>query len=152
MIPAPAELATVLRLVREHRPTLVNVGHGRSARSAACARAFVETWEAGEGRVGAVVSWPPVAASWLKPACRLVAGFPDVWVVADEAGGWPGIGRRLIATGVWRASRTIAFSGLADPGLPADAGFEATEGLSGARENGTAWAFRDHELTGRTRT
>lgn len=145
--PPPAELATVIRLVREHRPALVNVGHGRTAHSIACARAFGEAWEAGGGAIAAMVSWPQVAASWLRPACRLVAGFPDVWVIAEQADGWTGIGRRLVATGVWRPARTVAFAGLASPRLPALAGAEATDGLRGSLPDGTAWTFRDGSLT-----
>jgi hypothetical protein len=149
--PPPAEVTTVIRLVREHRPALVNVGHGRTARSLACARAFVEAWEVGGGAVGAMVSWPQAAASWQRPACRLVAGLPDVWVIAEEADGWTGIGRRLIATGVWRPSRTIGFAGLASPGLPALAGSEATDGLCGSLPDGAVWTFRDGSLTDLTR-
>ncbi|MET9341581.1 hypothetical protein [Nonomuraea sp. NPDC003804] len=143
---AQAELTAVLRLVGQQHPLLVNVGHGRSAACADRARAFVAAWEAVGGHIGAVVSWPEEAASWLRPACRLVAGHPDLWVVADEPEGWKGMGRRLVATGVWRPSRTIAFAGLAVPDLPGVAGPEATEGLRGARADGGLWLVRDGQL------
>lgn len=146
------ELATILRLVGAHRPTLVNVGHGRSPHSAARAQAFIEAWEAGGGTIGATVSWPPAAASWLRPACRLVAGHPDAWVIADDPAGFPGMAHRLIATGIWRPTRTIAFYALADPALPALAGPETTEGLCGAHPNGTPWTFTDGHLTELLRT
>lgn len=141
-----AELNGVLRLVSQQHPLLVNVGHGRSAASADRARAFVEAWEDVGGHVGAVVSWPEEAASWLRPACRLVAGHPDLWVVADEPEGWKGMGPRLVATGVWRPGRTVAFAGLAVPDLPALAGEEATEGMRGARADGKLWLVYDGRL------
>ncbi|MEU4718274.1 hypothetical protein AB0G06_01460 [Nonomuraea dietziae] len=141
-----AELTMVLRLVDQHHPMLVNVGHGRAAASVGRARAFVEEWEARGGLVGEVVSWPEEAASWLRPACRMVAGHPDLWVVADEPKGWKGMGRRLAATGVWRPSRTIAFAGLAVSELPALAGEEATEGLRGALPDGRLWLVDDGHL------
>lgn len=144
--PSPVELETVVELVRTHRAVLVNVGYGRAPRSIACAGAFIKRWQATGGQIGAVVSWPSVAASWLRPACRLAAGAPDAWVVADTIDGWTGVGRRLAATGTWRAWRTVAFEGLADPRLPTVTGFEASEGLSGSLPDGTAWRFRDGML------
>ncbi len=140
--PSQAELATVVELVHTHRAVLVNVGYGREPRSITCANAFVELWEASGGQIGAVVSWPIIAASWLRPACRLAAGAPDAWVVADTIDGWVGFGRRLSAARSWRASRTVAFAGLADSRLPTVAGHEASEGLCGALPDGTPWTFR----------
>lgn len=144
--PTAAELSTVVELARSHHATLVNVGHGRDPRSTAGARAFIETWAELGGEIGTVVSWPAVAASWLRPACRLAAGTPDAWIIADEASGWAGIGRRLAATEAWRARRTVGFAMLADPRLPAVAGVDATEGLCGAGPDGTVWAFRNEVL------
>lgn len=142
-MPTKAELSTVVELVHTHRAVLVNVGHGRNPQSIAAAGAFVEEWKAIGGEIGAIVSWPAVAASWLRPACRLAAGAPDAWVIADGIDGWAGFGKRLAATGSWRARRTVGFATLADPRLPSVVGFDATEGLHGAFSDGTAWAFRD---------
>lgn len=141
-----AEVSTVVELIRTHRAGLVNVGHGRQLRSIACASAFVAWWEETGGQIGTVVSWPPVAASWLRAARRLVSGAPDAWVVADTIEGWAGVGRRLASTGSWRVQHTVAFAGLADARLPAVAGSEASEGLRGALPDGTSWAFRDGSL------
>jgi hypothetical protein len=135
------ELATVTRLVRELGPVVVNVGHGRDRDSILRARAFLHGWAEHGGHIGAVVSWPPSAASWLRPAARLARGA-DTWVIADQPGGWAGIGPRLAATGRWRADRTVAFSGLADPTLPSLAGVPATDGLRGATHDGRIWQLR----------
>lgn len=138
------ELATVLRLLEGDGARLVNVGHGRSPAAVRAARAFQEAWT---GEIGAVVSWPVQAASWLRPATRLAAGAPDAWVIADTAAGWAGPGRRLAATGTWRPTATIAFASLADPGLPALAGRPATDGLRGATADGGVWIVDDGALT-----
>ncbi|MFG2001468.1 hypothetical protein ACGFNU_20190 [Spirillospora sp. NPDC048911] len=138
--PADAELDAMLRLLEGEGARLVNVGHGRSPASAARARAFLDAWP---GDVGAVVSWPAAAASWLRPARRLAAGAPDAWVIADEPAGWAGIGPRLAATGLWRAHATFAFTGLAGPRLPALAGPESTEGLRGVTAGGRIWEIND---------
>ncbi|WP_245572623.1 hypothetical protein [Actinokineospora enzanensis] len=136
-----AELATVLALARRRGGGLANVGHGRDPASVAAARAFVAAWP---GEIGAIVSWPATAASWLRPACRLAAGNPDVWVLADQAGAWQGMGNRLTRMPEWRPNRTIAFSGLACPALPDRMG--DLDGLAGANPDGTAWSFHDGKL------
>jgi hypothetical protein len=48
----------------------ISIGHGRDAESTAWARSFASRWLDGGGEVGAVVSWPAEAASWLRPAAR----------------------------------------------------------------------------------
>lgn len=141
-----AELDTVLALLARQRAGLVNVGHGHDEGSRQRAALFLEAWTAGGGDVGAVVSWPSVAASWLRPACRFAAGAPDMWVVADTPSGWTGFGRRVAGVAGWRPTRTVAFSGLADPALPLRAGWEATEGLSGASPDGSRWWFANRLL------
>lgn len=135
------ELGTVLAMLDRHRPVLVNVGHGRDVTSTRRAWLFIDAWTAADGEVGEVVSWPSVAASWLRPACRFASGAPDMWVVADLPGGWTGFGPRLAAAGSWRATRTVAFSGLAHPDLPRLAGRDASEGLSGALPGSGTWRF-----------
>ncbi|GAA2961731.1 hypothetical protein [Actinokineospora diospyrosa] len=138
------ELATVLELARRRGGGLVNVGHGRDPESTAAAGAFVAAWEGQVGQVGLVVSWPSVAASWLRQACRFAGGCPDLWVIADNAAEWVGMGRRLGSSAQWRANRTIAFAGLALPTLPDLVG--DVEGLCGAGEDGSQWSFFDGEL------
>lgn len=142
-MPSRAELSTVVELVRTHRAALVNVGHGRDPRSVASAGAFIEEWSAVGGDIGAIVSWPATAASWLRPACRLAAGAPDAWVIASGVDEWAGLGGRLAASGSWQARRTVGFAALGDPRLPSVVGVAATEGLHGAFGDGTAWTFRD---------
>ena len=134
-----AELAKVVALLRELDATLVNVGHGRGDRSVAQAEEFIRFWCDSGGELGAVVSWPNTAASWLRPACRFAAGAPDAWVVAAEPQEWCGFGPRLVATGSWRPGRTVAFSGLA--GLST-----GIDGVRGATEDGAGWMFFDGRL------
>jgi hypothetical protein len=134
------ELDTVLRLVRGLRPGVVNVGHGRDDTSITRVAAFAEAWTETGGTVGAIVSWPASAASWLRQARQLSADA-DTWVVADTPTGWAGIGPRLAETGLWRADRTVAFPGLDDPSLARLAGPAATEGLHGASTDGGTWHY-----------
>lgn len=101
---AAAELSGVLTLVGGLEPRVVNVGHDRKPASLARAQAFLEVWCGSGGQVGAVVSWPQTAASWLRPAIRL-ADDADTWVVADVPHGWAGLGPRLAATALWDRSR-----------------------------------------------
>lgn len=131
------ELDAVLAVLARWGAGLVNVGHSRDEDSRRRAGLFLDAWE---GEVGAVVSWPADAASWLRPARRLAAGAPDAWVVADTAAGWTGFGRRLAETS-WEPARTVAFAGLADPSLALVAGRPATDGMCGAFTDGGLWRF-----------
>jgi hypothetical protein len=131
----PDGLATVLRLVRELEPGVVNVGHGRDDACTARARAFADAWTEQGGHLGAIVSWPSAAASWLRQADRLATGA-DTWVIADTPTGWAGIGPRLLDTGRWSPRRTVAFPGVDDPTL---AGRAETHGLRGATRDGRVW-------------
>lgn len=140
------ELDTVLELVGDKGGRLVNIGHSRDPECTDRVTAFAAAWLDCGGLVGAVVSWPERSASWLQPACRLAAGAPDAWLVADVPEGWAGIGRRLASMSGWTAHRTVAFSGLAQADLAAVAGREATEGLSGATSDGATWSFHDGRL------
>jgi hypothetical protein len=96
----------------------------------------------------AVVNWPAVAASWLRPARRLVSGGPDAWVLADTPAGCAPLLRRLADQPGWTPHRTFGFAGLAtaDPA--------ALAGLSGATATGGTWAhlgrFGRHNLVART--
>jgi len=147
IVPGPdPELRTVLELVRRRGGGLVNIGHSRDTACTARASAFADAWQDSGGLVGAVVSWPERAASWLQPACRLAAGAPDAWVIAGIPPGWAGIGRRLASMSGWTAHRTVAFSGLADADLAVTAAREATEGLAGATGDGATWFFHDGRL------
>src|SRR5262245_30078121 len=104
------ELDTVLAVLARRRAVLVNVGHGRDEDSRRRVASFLDAWD---GEVGAVVSWPADAASWLRPARRFTAGAPDAWVVADTATGWAGFGRRVAENPLWEPARTVGFAGLA---------------------------------------
>ncbi|MDQ3404763.1 MAG: hypothetical protein M3548_15445 [Actinomycetota bacterium] len=139
-----SELDTVVALVLRKHARLVNLGHGRDTVSVTHAERFIEAWR-GHGDVGHVVSWPAVAASWLRPACRFASGAPDVWVVAAGPTDWAGLGKRLAGT-AWQARRTVAFSALATAELPTLAGTSATDGLSGATADGASWTFFDGRL------
>jgi hypothetical protein len=134
------ELDAVVHLVRGLRPGVVNVGHSRDDISIARVDAFIEAWAETGGTVGAIVSWPTSAASWLRQARQLSAGA-DTWVIADTPTGWAGIGPRLADTGLWRADRTVAFPGLDDVTLTRLVGPAATEGLRGASTDGGTWHY-----------
>jgi hypothetical protein len=141
--PTAAELATVLDLLRGMSAELVNVGHGRGARSIACVAGFADAWLAAGGEIGTVVSWPAIAASWQRPACRLAAGAPDAWVLADESAAWETFLPRLSATGTWRPRRSVAFAHLVYPQPPRPSDIAAVDGVRGAWPDGSCWIMTD---------
>jgi hypothetical protein len=98
------DLARTLQLLSELDARLVAVGHGRTDRSVAAAREFVDAWP---HEVAVVVDWPPTAASWLRPAQKLTAAHADAWVIADTPEGWANVERRLRETATWDPMRTV---------------------------------------------
>lgn len=142
--PAPhtgPELAAIMGLLtgRSSRVAAISVGHARDDASRSAATAIVQAWEDHGGDVLGVVDWTEDAASWLRPATRLVAGAPDAWVVAGSPLGWAQMGRRLRHSTDWDPERTIAFSSLADVRLIELAGPDTFKGLQGALPGGGTW-------------
>lgn len=146
--PAPhtgPELETIVGLLIGRFPhaSAISVGHARDDASRSAASAMVRAWADRGGEVLGVVDWPEDAASWLRPATRLVAGSPDAWVVAGSPLGWAQMGRRLRHSTDWAPERTIAFSSLADIRLIEMAGSGVFKGLRGALPDGGTWRIGD---------
>jgi hypothetical protein len=134
-----AELARLLRLLREAGASAISIGHGRHPASAEAAVALAAAWTAGLGEVVAVVDWPAVAASWLRPAQRLTAAQPDAWVLADTPAGGAQLAARLAGQPGWTPARTVGFASLASPDLVALARPGSLAGLTGATASGGSW-------------
>jgi hypothetical protein len=98
------DLTRTLQLLSAMDARLVAIGHGRDGESVAAARAFAAAWP---HEVAVVVDWPPIAASWLRPAQRLTAVHADAWVIAGTDKGWANVERRLRETGTWDPMRTV---------------------------------------------
>jgi hypothetical protein len=148
-----AELAGLLRQLRAAHATAIAIGHGRHPASAAAARALAAAWTEGGSTVLDVVSYPPAAASWLRPARRLASGGADAWVIADNPAGCAQLAARLAGQPGWVPARTFGFASVATDDLIALAGPGTLEGLSGATAAGDAWRIDDgrlirHRLTG----
>lgn len=134
-----AELARLVRLLQESGAGSIAVGHGRHPASAAAAGALGAGWEQVGGVVLGAVSYPADAASWLRPARRLVAWHPDAWVVADNPAGLAQLSRRLVGQPGWAAERTFAFGSAASADLIPLAGPGTLAGLTGAAADGGWW-------------
>lgn len=147
---AAAELDTIMTLLRGVGAHSISIGHGREPACIQAASALAEAWtDAGDPTqppcVLRIVDWPAKAASWLRPAQRLVTGSPDAWVIADTPTGFAQLARRLAEQPEWSPARTFAFANLADPNLLALAGPNLS-GLSGATANGDVWHLGRHTL------
>jgi hypothetical protein len=134
-----AELARLIRLLREAGACAIAIGHGRHPASAAAAAELAAAWTAGPGEVVTVVDWPAVAASWLRPAQRLTAAQPDAWVLADTPAGGAQLASRLAGQPTWTPARTFGFASLASPDLVALARPGSLAGLTGATASGGSW-------------
>lgn len=133
-----AQLAAMLRLLDELRPSAVSIviGSSRDARARLAADTLARTWTERGGDVFDVVDWPERAASWLRQARRFTAAAPDAWVVTGRVPGWQQMGRRLAQSTGWTPTRTIATASLASAQLAAEGGFD---GLRGAADDGGTW-------------
>jgi hypothetical protein len=134
-----AELGRLMGLLCEAGAGAIAIGHGRHPASAAAAAALAAAWTAGPGEVVAVVDWPAVAASWLRPAQRLTAAQPDAWVLADTPAGSAQLASRLAEQPTWTPARTVGFASLASPDLVALARPGSLAGLTGATASGGSW-------------
>jgi hypothetical protein len=134
-----AELAALLRMLRQAGADTIAIGHGRAPASVAEARALQAAWTAAGGTVLGIVDWPAAAASWLRPARRLTAGNPDVWVIADTVAGCAQVVRRLAEQPNWAPTRTLGFAGLASPDLVALTKPTSVAGMTGATATGGTW-------------
>jgi hypothetical protein len=123
-----AELEALLGLLGRARHIVL--GTATDPASRADGERIAEAWG---GVVLATVTWPEVAASWLRQARRFAAPEPDAWVVSATPAGWAGMTRRLLLSTSWSPHRTILTS--------ASAGF-ALPGLRGVRADGTTWEIR----------
>jgi hypothetical protein len=134
-----AELGRLMGLLRAAGAGAIAIGHGRHPASAEAAVALAAAWTAGPGEVVAVVDWPAVAASWLRPARRLNASQPDAWVLADTPAGFAQLAGRLAEQTSWTPARTVGFASLASPDLVALARPGSLAGLTGATASGGSW-------------
>ena len=99
------------------------------------------------GMVLDVVSYPPDAASWLRPARRLARAQPDAWVIADNPAGCAQLARRLAGEPGWAAARTLGFASVATADLVDLAGPGLLDGMTGATPAGGTWRIDAGQLT-----
>lgn len=133
-----AEIQRLTTLLRDAGARRIAIGHGRHCTSIAAAAAINVAWNAIGGTVEQIVSWPADAASWLRPARRLVAGSPDVWVIADNPAGWAQLAARLPEHDCWSPTRTFGCAALGSPVLLDLAGDTLT-GMTGVTADGGYW-------------
>lgn len=103
------EAQALVRLALASGAGQVTVGHGRDPVSRDNARMFVRAWQQEGGQVLGVVSWPEVAASWLRQARRLTVPEPDLWVMGGPPAGFSQVVHRLTCSTSWSPQRTLAW-------------------------------------------
>ena len=123
------------------RPAVVSprVPESTLARYPAATRAPQPHTAAELDQVLAVVDWPAVAASWLRPAQRLADSQPDAWILADTPAGCAQLTSRLTGQPGWTPGRTFGFASVATPDLLALTPPGALAGMTGATAAGGSW-------------
>lgn len=139
------ELHALITLLGNAGPRCIAIGHGRHCTSMAAAAAINSAWTDTGGAVEQIVSWPADAASWLRPARRLVTGAPDAWVIADNPAGWAQLAVRLAGHALWSPARTFGCAALGNPVL-LDLVGDTLTGMTGPTANGGYWRFIGRSL------
>lgn len=137
--PAPhtaREISTLIDLLGG--ASTIAIGHGRHTTSRETAIAVSKAWRDLGRTVLGTVDWPAAAASWLKPASRLVSTHPDAWVIIDNPAGCAQLAIRLAEHDNWAATRTFGTASLDSPDTAAlTAG--VLSGMRGATATGGTW-------------
>jgi hypothetical protein len=120
----------------------IALGGGRYTSCNIALGAFAAAWTAHGGEIFEMVDWPAQAASWLRPARRLAAGMPDLWVVSDSAGGWAQMARRLAYSTDWEAQRTLGFAAVGTTEAVELVGGHVLDGMAGPTATSGYWLIR----------
>lgn len=134
-----AEVGALMGLLHAAHASTVAIGHGRHDTSRATASAIEDAWTSTGGIVLGIADWPAHAASWLRPARRLVAHQPDAWVIADTPAGCAQLAHRLATQPGWWPTRTFGSASLNRPELAELTGLELLNGMTGATADGGSW-------------
>jgi hypothetical protein len=140
-----AELHRLLMMLHTNGIDRVTIGHGRHCASLAAAAAITAAWTQRAGLITRIVSWPPDAASWLRPAHALVDEPTDAWIIADTPAGFAQLAQRLAHEHRWSATRTYGFAGVGSPDLLRLTGTDLS-GMTGATATGDTWLIRHRTL------
>ncbi|MEO6956933.1 MAG: ABC transporter substrate-binding protein [Antricoccus sp.] len=141
-VPAPhtdEEVRALVAMLSAAAASTICVGHGRHATSRATARAIADAWAGHGGTVVGSVDWPEHAASWLKPARRLVETQPDAWVIVDTPAGCAQLAGRLAEHESWSAARTFGTASLDTPYAAALSAFGVLDGMRGVTSRDASW-------------
>ncbi|WP_344240761.1 hypothetical protein [Kribbella hippodromi] len=92
---------------------------------------MADAWEAQGGEVVLDLSWPEVAASWLRQATRFAASEADLWIMFGPQLGWAQMTRRLLWSTPWEPGRTLVSAQLADPRVLDLVGLHNLKGIAG---------------------
>jgi ABC-type branched-subunit amino acid transport system substrate-binding protein len=130
----------------------VSVGGRNDAYGQALAQSFRRAWEAKGGRLtSAPTLYDPRQPDLRDEAERIVSGDPAAYVIADFPDTFARLGRELVATGDFRASRLFVTDGLAGPAVAEQVPRRAIAGAHGVRpgtpEEGDAAEAFDRRYT-----
>jgi len=141
-----AEVAAITRLAAGREATRLAIGSGRTDSDLRTVDNLTAGWEARGGEVVSTVSWPDVAASWLRQATRFAAADADLWIMTGSPLGWAQMTRRLLWSTEWRPADTILTSSLARPEVLGLVGLADLDGITCISGSGEAWKVRDRTM------
>lgn len=102
-----AEVDAIISFARSLRAGWIAIGTGRHPASTATSAELIRRWADAGGEVTALSSWPDQAASWLRPAQRLVDSGAQAHVIIDNPLGAAQLLIRLAEHEAWTSHNTI---------------------------------------------
>ncbi|GAA2826216.1 hypothetical protein [Kribbella solani] len=133
------ESAALVELARGRQARTIAIGFGRDAGVRDTVRVLADGWEAQGGEAVLELSWPEVAASWLRQATRFAAADPDLWIMFGPPLGWAQMTRRLLWSTPWDPARTLLSGALSDRRVLDLVGLHNLSGIAGVTRDGSRW-------------
>ncbi|MEV6522395.1 hypothetical protein AB0M43_10670 [Longispora sp. NPDC051575] len=133
------ETAALVAAARARGARTIAIGSGRDPGTLDAARTLADAWESTGGDVALRLTWPEVAASWLRQATRFAAAEADLWIMLGPPVGWAQMTRRLLWSTSWKPARALLAGAVSDSDVLGLVGPHNLSGIAGVTRDGHPW-------------
>jgi ABC-type branched-subunit amino acid transport system substrate-binding protein len=105
----------------------VNVAASTDPSSGTIARDFIQSWQGDDGTVGAHIALAPPSLS--NQASQITGNSPDAVLLVDNPTGFGQLAPALESSNGWDPATAWGNDQLVSPGIPAEVGSDAVEGM-----------------------
>jgi len=140
------EVTALVALTQARGAQRIAIGSGRDRIAVSSARAIANAWVLAGGEIALELTWPEVAASWLRHATRFAAAEPDLWIMVGPPLGWAQMTRRLLWSTPWEPARSLLAGAVSDPAALDLVGLHNLPGIAGVTRTGDPWRLDDGRI------